>query len=159
MHSVTHGSEAALQYEEDEHQGAPVTAMHLDDAYSPFSDSGSYRQPSAIHVRPESHVHQGHQGGDDYFGHGQFSESPTGTVHHASVHEAPVEHVETGHPNVINLGEHAHHGHAAPEEHVAIAGVSRQPVRPLFSTRLKDFDTWRRPSSHLITRALKPRKC
>lgn len=116
MHSVTHASEAPLHYEEDEyHHGAPVTAVHEEDPYSPFDDGGSYmREPSAINVRPASHVHlghqsMGHQSGGDYFEQ-PFSESPR------------------AHPNVISLGEHAHPGHAEPEAHVAIAGVSRQPT-------------------------------
>lgn len=147
MHSVTHGSEAPLQYEEEEmnhpHQGAPVTVGYGEDPYSPFSDGGSYMgEPSAInvrppsHMRPQSHMHPGHQSGGDYFEQ-PYSDSPRGTVvHPASVHEVPVEHVETAHPNVIHLGEHAHQGHAEPEGHVAIAGVSRQPVRIFLS-----FDT------------------
>jgi len=86
------------------------------------------REPSNIHVLPESSAGHNSEG---YFDQ-PFSQSPRGTVvHPASVHENATEHVETAHRNVISLGGQSHE-HAQPEEHVAIAGVSRQPVRSLF---------------------------
>jgi hypothetical protein len=135
MHSVTHhGSEAPLHYEE--HHGVPVTAVHEEDPYGRFDEDESFmhmREPSTIHVHPESSAHHNSAG---YFEQ-PFSQSPRGTVvHPASVHENSAEHVETAHPNVISLGEPGY-GHANPDEHVAFAGVSRQPVRSLFSSDLK----------------------
>jgi len=109
MHSVTHhGSEGPLHYEEHQHHGAPVTAVHEEDPYSPFDEGASYmhmREPSTIHVRPESNAHHNSAG---YFEQ-PFSQSPR------------------AHPNVISLGEQGH-GHAQLDEHVAFAGVSRQPT-------------------------------
>lgn len=111
------------------HYGAPVTAVHEDDPYSPYDDGGSVmRQPSTINVRPGSHFHHG--GGGGYFDQ-PLNESPRGTVYSpAGEHEEPNVHVETAHPNVIALGEQEgmHMGHP---EHVAVGGTSRQAVSNL----------------------------
>lgn len=106
LHSA-HPSEAPLHYEEEHHMGgAPVTAVHDDDPYSPFDEGHSMmREPSAIHVRPPSHAMQG----GDYFMQ-PMSDSPR-------AHDS----------NVIALG-HGQFGHAEPPEHISVAGVSRQPT-------------------------------
>ncbi|CAG8679867.1 2987_t:CDS:2, partial [Acaulospora colombiana] len=130
---MSHRSDAPLHYEE--HHGAPVTAVHEEDPYSPYDGGSMMRQPSTINVRPPSqfirasqynphlHHHDEEEGG--YFEQ-PFSDSPRGTLnHHANVHEPPFEHVETAHPAVVNLGEHEHAGGGHPG-HVAVAGLSRQ---------------------------------
>jgi len=104
MRTATHASEGAPLHYEEEHYGAPVTAVHEDDPYSPYDDGGSMmREPSTINVRPASHMHHG---GGDYFEQ-PFSESPR------------------AHPNVISLGEQGGM-HMERSEHVAVGGSSRQ---------------------------------
>lgn len=107
--------------------GAPVTAVHEDDPYSPYDDGGSeMRHPSTIQVRPASHYTNG---GGDYFTQ-PLNDSPRGTVFiPPSIHEVPNSHDETGHPNVISLGEPGG-THTEPSEHVAVGGSSRQAVGP-----------------------------
>jgi len=121
MRTGTHLSDGAPLHYEEEHYGAPVTAVHEDDPYSPYEDGGSLRQPSAINVHRASNVH----GGGGYFDQ-PYNDSPRGTVHQsAGEHEVPNEHAETAHPNVFSLDGHGGM-HMEPHEHVAVAGSSRQ---------------------------------
>jgi len=102
MRTGTHLSDGAPLHYEEEHYGAPVTAVHEDDPYSPYEDGGSLRQPSAINVHRASNVH----GGGGYFDQ-PYNDSPR------------------AHPNVFSLGNHGGM-HMEPHEHVAVAGSSRQ---------------------------------
>jgi hypothetical protein len=131
MRTATHGSEGGPLHYNEEHYGAPVTAVHEDDPYSPYEEGGSMHQPSMINVRRDSNIH--HHGGGGYFDQA-FNESPRGTVHQsAGEHEVPNEHAETAHPNVISLGEHGGM-HMEPPEHVAVAGSSKQAASPFKTT-------------------------
>jgi hypothetical protein len=114
-----------------------VTAVHEEDPYSPYDGGSMMRQPSTINVRPPSQFirasqyHHPHDDGGGYFEQ-PLSDSPRGTLTTpASVREVPFEHVETAHPAVVHLGgdEHALEGHP---DHVAVAGLSRQPVSRAF---------------------------
>ncbi|KAG8831168.1 hypothetical protein FRC17_003554 [Serendipita sp. 399] len=121
MHSVP--SSPPIEYDEElHHHGAPVTAVHEENPYSLYDrQSMMMREPSAINVRPPSHAQMG-----DYFQQ-QIHDSPrTSVIRMAGHHEAPSEHAEPArHSNVIALGAHEGYGHG---EHVAVAGVSRQPT-------------------------------
>ncbi|KAG8814802.1 hypothetical protein FRC18_001813 [Serendipita sp. 400] len=123
MHSVP--SEPPIQYEEDDEDNyrVPVTAVHEENPYSLYRGD-SMREPSAIHVRPPSHAHPG----GDYFQQPLHDSPRASTVRTAGFDEAPYEHAEAArHSNVIALGQHEF-GHAGPVEHVAVGGISRQPV-------------------------------
>lgn len=108
---MSHRSDAPLHYEE--HHGAPVTAVHEEDPYSPYDGGSMMRQPSTINVRPPSQFIRAsqynphhHEGDGGYFEQ-PFSDSPR------------------AHPAVVSLGEHEHTVEGTPG-HVAVAGLSRQ---------------------------------
>jgi len=107
VRTQTHMSDGGHLHYEDDHMGAPVTAVLEDDPYSPYDDGGSMmRQPSTINVRPTSHIQLG-GGGDGYFNQ-PFNDSPR------------------AHPNVIALGEHGGM-HMEQSEHVAEEGHLDKP--------------------------------
>lgn len=134
IRSVTHASEAPLHYDEhrgdsmhqdmhyEQHHGAPVTAVHDEDPYSPFDDGESaMNRPGTINIRPASNAHGG---GGGYFG-GGYQDSPRNTIIRASgVHDHHFDHAEPMHQ----------------QEHVTPAGssgqMSRQPVIELLAQEI-----------------------